>query len=317
MRRSLFQCLPLLLGLGACQSAGGDPESAWQEIQRERLLRLAEHRDPALVLERLRATAPQEPRAGRHLDQQEPRGIGRRRILGAVARDALTIEAGIGALDIDLAGTRFDARRPTARAEVGIEPRVEDAAGGGLRLSLQATDDAMFAGELLNDGLQPAHADARAVLADGFVYGRWHDAAGDTRQDWRLGLFVEWFGIDHLVADLDRTWLTLGPRLEWAPRVRLTGDAAEHLDLVGRVAADVGLTRFDEQYVGAEDDAVTWRVGAAVRAGLRYESGRWAIEATGGAESAWFGGTDTSLLGEVDHSARLGYGGQLGVTLRF
>ncbi|MBL9077725.1 MAG: hypothetical protein JNL08_09485 [Planctomycetes bacterium] len=323
--------LPLtFLLLAACASPGKpgvDPE--WNEVQRHRLERLHQQRRVADAVVALLGRAPrdlslvpQDPKpatAGRerHIDQILPAvaGAGPRRF--RTARQPLTVQLGVGGGDVmvrsknslldDRAGAAF------------VRAAVDTGHGVGVDAELWSSDDDLFEGVRINDGVAPRAADATLLGLDVFPHLRFDVAQrGAFSMPVRVGLFANWQTLDHETALVEREWLSLGPRLVLEPTLRVLGEAGgDRLDLVGRVGGDVGPAWFAEQYRGGDDYDVTSTWTGELGASLRGSLGRWQAELGYGLQHRTFGATDTDLFGEHSRTELQRQRAFLGVGVQF
>lgn len=305
--RSPAAALLSLACLAACTSvppAGAtDPQLAWRDLQRERMARLLQPRDPVAALAALRAQDPraQQPAPRRYIDQVEPLGVGPRRILGDDGSVLVRLDAGVGSMALKVPGSVLDDRAGAASVRLSIDAASQTERGASLRLRAAASDDDLLANARISDGAAPALATATLRSFDAFPHARFDTCADGTfLLPVRAGLFVDRFELDHHDAGLERSWLSVGPRLVLEPRWRLCGDARHGLAAKGSFGGDFGVTWFGEKWHGGQDRDVTVRGALGAGAGLEYTCERLSVELGYEFDQAWFGGIDTELY--QDHS---------------
>lgn len=297
MHRSTF-ALCVAAGVAACGAApSADDDAQWREVQRQRLVRLHQPRDAAAALAALRAQAPTEAPP---LDQREPAALdlGPRRYQGSVRPIQVAVDAGIGTLHVRLPGTTLDDRVDAASIRVRLDTAAASDRGAGLHLRATQSDDDLFAGRLVNDGVAPASAAATVRAAEAFPHMRSDALLGDAwATTLRAGLFVDWSELRHDLAGVDRSWLAVGPRLTAEPSLVLWGGLDGHLDLFARAGVDAGLAWFQQEFRGGAADDATWRGAAAAALGLRYAAGGLQAELGYELEQVWYGSVDADLPG--------------------
>lgn len=307
MRTPATLVLLLLAACAASGTPGVDPE--WNQIQQHRIERLHEPRSPddavIALLGRLPRDLTQDPKpatAGRdrpHIDQMLPAaaGAGPRRFQSAVQPVVVRGAVGLGDVAVRSKGTLLDDREQAAFARV----EVDAGSGAAVHAEVWSSDDDLFAGTRINDGVDPAAANASLLGIDVFPHLR----LDGIKDGWfsmpvRVGLFADWQQLDHERAGVERKWLSLGPRLVFEPTVRLFGDDTDWIDLVGHVGGEVGPAWFDESFRGGDDSDVTSRWSGEFGASLRAQTGRLQAELGYGVHHTTFGPIDTDLFG--DHS---------------
>ena len=192
----------------------------------------------------------------------------------------MKVAPGVGNVEVIAPRASLSDRTEAAFLRVGIDGKADSAAGPGLRATGWSTDDDLFAGSQLNNGVVPRRAAARAVGVRVFPHLRlnaMHDS--DWQMPIRLGLGVDYTDIEHDVAGVDRKWLTLGPRVEFEPQVPLLGSKGNRLDLLGRFGAGVGYGAFKEEFVGGDDDDSVWQWSYEAGVGLRWNLEDWWLDA--------------------------------------
>ncbi|MBX3464731.1 MAG: hypothetical protein KF830_16295 [Planctomycetes bacterium] len=291
----------LLLTACAAPPPGVDPE--WNAIQQQRLERLRQPRRP---LESVVALLGRPPRD--LWQDPQPAAVDRGPATAAPAtvstgprpfrspQQPVVVRAAVGLGDVAAKSrdTRLDDR---ARAAF-VRASVETGTGAALQAELWSSEDDLFQGTRINDGVAPA--DARATLrgVDLFPHVRFDlTGAGTFSLPLRAGVFAEWQTIDHEAAGVERRWLSLGPRVVFEPTLRLFGDGADGVDLVGRLGGDFGPAWFDETFRGGADGDSTLRWSGEIGAGLRGQWGALQAELGYGLRHALFGSIDSDLLG--------------------
>lgn len=296
-----------LLLLAACASPGTpgvDPE--WNEIQQRRFERLREPRHPSAAVIALLGRAPrdltQEPKPASvqrdkpHLDQMLPAavGVGPRPFVTPLQPLIVRAEVGLGNVAASSKHSLLDDRTKASFVRVGVD------AGTGAAVHAEAwtSDNDLFAGTMINDGVAPASASATLRGVEVFPHMRF-DAVEDGRFSMpiRAGLYADWQTVDHARASVEREWLSLGPRIVFEPTWRLFGDEHARLDVVGRIGGEVGPTWFSEAYRGGDDRDVTSRWSGDIGASLRGHAGRLQAELGYGLHHTVIGHTETDLFG--------------------
>lgn len=303
-------------------SVTGDPveETAGIERNAERADEPSADRptaDPGATARTL-AAAPQEPQPAqatkpRHIDDVEPprkteapttAGEGPRpfRPLGETQAPAQPIELSLaiggGRLEFRSSGERYDSKADVVTFRANAEP-VRD--GAGVELTGFVSDSDLFAGRTLHDGTGVVKADAQAFGVDAFPHVVLRlDEEGPLRVPLRVGAFADWLQLDHDAGGLDRSWFGFGARAQLLPELRLAGDDARSLDLVGRLGGDIGGTWFHEEFSTGDDSASTSRLGGEVGLGIRYRSRGLFADAGYRFYLRSIGHTDTDLFGDVD-----------------
>ena len=300
--RSTAAALLTLACLAACtalpQAGGADPQLAWRDLQRERMARLLQPRDPGAALAALRAQDPraQQPAPRRYIDQVEPLGVGPRRILGADGPVLVRLDAGVGTMALKVPGSVLDDRADAASLRLTIDAASQAERGASLQLRAASSDDDLLADARISNGNEPSLATATLRSFDAFPHARFDTCAdGGFLLPVRAGLFVDRFELDHHDAGLERSWLSLGPRLVLAPRWWLCGDPSHGLLAKGSIGGDVGVTWFGEKWHGGQDRDVTVRGALGAGAGLEYTFQQLSVEFGYEFDQAWFGGIDTDL----------------------
>ena len=325
MRRPSLFALLLLAACAAPGSPGVDPE--WNEVQRHRLERLRAERRPADAVVALLGRAPrdltQDPKPATaererpHIDQIRPAvaGAGPRPFRAPNGPLVASVEAGVGDVMVRSSGTRLDDRADAAFVRAAIE----SGAGVGVQAELWSSDDDLFAGTMINDGVAPIAADATLRGFSVFPFLR-HDLVRGDRFSLpvRLGLFLDWQQIDPERGGLEREWLALGPRLQLEPTLRLLGEeGGDRLDLVGRIGGDVGPAWFRESFRGGDDRDTAPRWSGELGASLRGHVGRMHAELGYGLHHTTVGELDGELLGNPSRTELQRQRAFFGFGLRF
>jgi hypothetical protein len=260
----------------------------------------------------LRAQDPRllAARGERHIDDREPppREPSRRPfgVPAVVPERDHAVEVGFGDLRFRASGTGLDDRASATWARLRLDGDVAEPRGAGFWLTGVRSDDDLFGGGTIANGLGAADAGARALGFDAFPHLRF-DVAADGR--WhvplRVGVFVDWIGLDHVEADVERDWFGFGPRLEVGPACRVFADAGQSLDLVGRLGVDAGGAWFREHWATGDDGDFTARCAGEVGAGLRFASGAFHAELGCRLRHVLYGEVDSALFGSPDRSTLL------------
>jgi hypothetical protein len=193
---------------------------------------------------------------------------------------------------------RFDDRADCRFAELRVDAGRRS--GIGASVELWSSDDELFEGRRINDGVDPAPAVASFAGADLFVYYHREPQQGDLRLPWRVGAFTDVQRLDHERASVQRDWLSTGVRIIAEPTWRVAGDDARALELVGRFGGDVGASWFEERFRNGSDRDETWRWSADVGLSLRAVSGNVQIEAGYRLTHTRFDAVGAELFGRHD-----------------
>jgi hypothetical protein len=296
MRPSTTSQLLLLATLSACASQTS-AEADWAAVQRERLERLYQPRDAGAQAPRVQGQ-PESAAARKHLDQIEPEVAGLRPFLDGRTPFTVSLDAGLGSQQVKVHGTRLLDRTDAASLRLTVDRADASGRGPSMQVRALSSDDDLFAGQFLSDGYAPAAASARVRGLDLFPHLRFDTRDGDAfAVAVRTGLFVNWLEVDHRAADVQRSWITVGPRVLAEPRVLLLGGADQHLDLFAAVGADLGASWFQEDYRGHGSTDSALRGSATAGLGIRYTNGRMSAEVGYELEHAWIGGVTSDLLG--------------------
>jgi hypothetical protein len=212
--------------------------------------------------------------------------------------DRVGMTLGVGNVGARVDGTQLDDR---ATAHL-VRLAAESSAGPAVRLDVFASDDDLFAGRRINDGLAPAAAATRLVGLDCFPHWRTTVHKDVLQVPIRIGPFLDWQRLDHEVARVERDWVAFGPRLVLEPTWRLVERGGLALDVFATLGGDVGVVFFEETFRGGEGSDRTLRLGGELAAGLRVGSGAVQGEIGYRLQHAWIGPTDTELLGDRDHT---------------
>ncbi|MBL8728373.1 MAG: hypothetical protein JNM25_08090 [Planctomycetes bacterium] len=304
MRTPVTLALLLLTACAASGTPGVDP--AWNEIQQHRLERLREPRHPDDAVIALLGRPPrdltQEPKpatAGRpepKIDQVLPAvaGTGPRPFRTAAQPITVRASGGIGNVRARSRSSLLDDREQAGFARVAVD----SATGAAVDAELWSSGDDLFAGTRINDGVDPADADATLYGVDVFPHVRLDTLhEGPFSMPLRAGLFADWQTLHHAPAGVQRQWIALGPRVVLEPTLRLLGDDDGWLDLVGRIGGDLGAAWFDESFRNGDDGDVTSRWSGELGASLRAQVGRMQAELGYGLHRTNFGVIDTDLFG--------------------
>lgn len=310
--------------LAACAAPSGvaSPE-AWRRVQAERLQRLHADQDFAAAMARVRAAAPQGPQGreavparARKIDQIEPPlHAANRRVQGTNFPVRVAVQAGTGAVGVNVADTLLDDHAGMASLRIAADFDSLGRSGTSLVVRAASSADDLFAGARINDGTAPARADARVRLLHAFPGVRFGELDGGTGVPVRAGVGLGWLEIDHHQAAVQRSWTTVGLRLEADPSWCMIGDAGGGLDLTGHLGGELGHGWFDERFDGNHDGAhaAAWQGEAGI--GLRWRFAAGAFELGGEWGHRHFGETSTELLGQKGGASvveqRLFVGGSL------
>jgi hypothetical protein len=304
MRTPVTLALLLLTACAAPGTPGVDP--AWNEIQRHRFERLRGSRSPDDAVIALLGRPPrdltQEPKPATaerekpKIDQVLPAaaGAGQRPFHSSAQPIVVRASGGLGNVRARSKGSLLNDREEAAFARVAID----SATGAAMHAELWSSDDDLFAGTRINDGINPADASAALHGIDLFPHVRLDTLEhGAFSMPLRVGLFADWQTLDHGPAGVRRQWLSLGPRVVFEPTLRLLGDDDGWIDLVGRIGGEVGAGWFDETYRNGDDGDVTSRWSGELGASLRAHVGRMQAELGYGVHHTNFGTIDTDLFG--------------------
>lgn len=292
--------LLLLALLPACASAGSADDPAWREIQRERLAKLYQQQDPYEAVREFVARDPIQVAQEPHLDERLPQrqGAGPRRFRGPREPVEVTVAVGAGDIGYHVKGTQLDDHTDAHFARAAID------VGTGASLIAEAwtTNSELFQGNRINDGVNPAPADARLRGVRLFPNVRIGTVGDGFSMPIRAGVFADWQRIDHQPAGVQREWLSMGPRLALEPSLRLLGDQDSNLELFGRVGGEVGIAWFAEEFDGGDDRDVTARWSGDAGGGLRAKFGAARLECGYELHYTQFGPVETDLYGSHSRS---------------
>lgn len=290
----------VLLSTVALTACAASPD-AWREVQRERLERLHEQRSAdEAVAAVIAATPGTSGQDARKIDQREPgrAGQGPRRYRTPLQPLSVRATVGVGNVAARVRGTRLDDRADARFLGVAVDA----GNGAAVQADFWSSDQELFAGRRINDGVEPAAADASLSGIDLFPHVRLDPFAGAFTMPIRLGAFADWQMLDHDAAGVEREWLSIGPRVVIEPTLRLLGDEADSLSLFVRLGGDVGPSWFAESFRHGDDRDLSLRLGGELGGGLRGKFGSLQLEAGYRVQHARIDGTDTSLLGDRDGS---------------
>jgi hypothetical protein len=232
------------------------------------------------------APTPQEPR---HLDQLEPSHLG------------MTVGTALGAgnVDVHASGTPLDDRTDAWFLKLSADATN----GAALHVEAWSSDDELFSGITINNGINPAPGAAQLQGVQVFPHARLET----LRDAWfhmplRIGLFVDWQEIDHDRAGVERDWLSLGAKLLVEPTWRVTEQERWSLDLYGRVGGEFGSAWFSEEYLTGDDRDSTTRLAGELGCGVRAQLGSWSAELGYQLHQTTFGRVDSALYGDRDRT---------------
>jgi hypothetical protein len=283
------------LVFAAC--AAPDRSSAWNEVQRQRLERLHGQVSAAeAVAAVIRATPGGGEQEPRHIDQREPEraGSGPRRFRTPLQPLSLRASVGAGNVKARAKGSRLGDRADARFLGVAVDA----GNGAAVHADMWSSDQELFAGRRINDGVEPAAADAALSGVDVFPHLRIDPLDGVLTMPVRVGAYADWQALDHDTAGVEREWLSIGPRVVVEPTLRLLGDDDDSLSLFVRLGGDVGAAWFEEQFRGGEDSDRTVRWGGELGGGLRGKFGSLQLEAGYRVQHSRFQDTDTALFGD-------------------
>ena len=308
---------PLSLALVMFAScASTEPVDDWRRIQRDRIDRMHRVRslDDALqaVLARSPAVEPepapeamstnQEPvpqsPEEQHIDQRLPQapGSGPRRYQHPWQPLVATVQLGLGEISARAKGSGL-----SDEADAWfIRGAIDTGTGAALHAEVWSTDDMLFNDRFINDGVAPAAADADLSGIDVFPHVRFDNRLGDIRIPVRLGLFTDWQQIDHQSADVEREFLSAGPRLVIEPTWRFIDGQDGNVELFTRFGGDVGPAWFTEEYRNGDGRDSTVRWAGELAGGLRGQYGALHAELGYRVHHTLFDDIDSPLYGNRD-----------------
>jgi len=310
MRPAEILTYAVFAALAGCSSSPAPVADEWRDDQRWRLER--EHRDRSLddALNEVIAQAPlpvsrpvslpaaprpQDPEAQK-IDQRLPQrqGHGRRAFHHRWQPLQATVDVGAGNVMARANGTRLNDRTDAVFARA----RIDTGTGAALHAEYWASDQDLFRGSMINDGIVPRMADAELSGVDLFPHVRFDCALGEHwRMPVRVGAFVDWQQLDHQPARVEREWFSAGPRVVLEPTWHLLDGQDGSLQLFGRVGGDVGPAWFTEEYVNGDDRDVAARWSGEVGGGVRGVFGSWHAEIGYRLQHVTVGSTQGSLFG--------------------
>jgi hypothetical protein len=288
--------IPSLLACAVLVGCSANPTvDEWTRVQRERLERARSQRSDKEALAEVLAAAPrlQDPR---YIDQREPQGPGGGVRPYRALPQPLTVSASFGAGEVKAKGKGTLLNDRTDTKVIGV--KIDSGTGAALHADLWQSNTELFRGTRINDGIEPARADARLSGIDIYPHVRLDTWRGDFTMPLRLGMFGEWQSLEHDFARVQRDFLSLGPRVVVEPTLRVLGDRDASLSLWTRVGGDVGIAWFDEQYRNGDDGDRTVRWGGELGGGLRGQLDAFSADIGWRWNQAWFGDTDTDLYGD-------------------
>jgi hypothetical protein len=307
MRCATLLAVPLF---AACAVEPGASD-AWSRIQRDRLERLHAPRRPDAALTAVIAGAPatagsraaqpqqpQQPQQPGHIDQREPAapGTGPRPFQAPVFSASLAV--GAGSVGVRMPGLGLDDRADARTARLELET----GGGAALHASVTAGETELFPAERISDGTMPAPADASLLIADAFPHLRVdtidRDRGGRFRLPLRLGAFADWRHLDHELANVDRQWLGLGPRVVAEPTWRAVAGGRFAVDVVGSLGGDAGIAFFRERFPAGDDRDTTVRWGGEAGLTLRVLFDGAHAEVGYRVQHTVYGPTDGDLFGD-------------------
>jgi hypothetical protein len=301
--------------LAACATPATDAsgEARWRDEQLADVLRRHAPRAAAAVFPddgerqavRVEAQDPVVPAAGRRIDQREPQGlgIGPRSFQSRDGRLVAGARFGLGSVAVDVPGSRLDDRADAAFAALTLDGGQGAARGAGLHVETTGAGRELFADRRINDGAMPAFADASLVQIDAFPHVRFETLpAGAFVAPLRVGAFLDWTRIDHERAAVEREWLSAGPRLTLEPTLRLFGEPARGVDLLGRLGGDLGAAWFRESFRGGDDGDRTLRWAGEASLALRGTFGALQAEVGGACRHVGYDDIDSELYGDRDRT---------------
>jgi hypothetical protein len=312
--------LSVFSALAACASV--DPASDWRRVQRERLDAMHVERTPEQILAQVLAAAPpasqlpapepvavespqeveptQDPASARHLDQRLPvdPAQGPRRFAHPWQPLVVTAAVGAGRAKARVGGTTLDDRTDVVVGRVTVDA----GHGAALHATVWSSDDDLFAGDFISDGVEPRRADAGLTGVDLFPHYRFDARVLGLDVPVRLGAFADWQQLEHERARVDREWISFGPRVVVEPSLTLLDGDDGRLSLFARLGGDAGAAWFAEEYRNGDGRDTTLRLGGTLGGGLRARSGAFSAELGYQLDHVWFGGIDTSLYGDRDRT---------------
>lgn len=185
-----------------------------------------------------------------------------------------TFDYGVGDVMVRADGTLLNDRTDAAFACV----RIDAGTGAALHAEWWGSDSELFAGVLIDAGVELKKANAELGGADVFPHHRFDNTIGDWSIPVRFGLFADWHQLDHQQARVEREWLSFGPRLVIEPTWKLLDGRDTNLHLFTRVGVDAGAAWFSEEFRNGDDRDSLLRWGGEIGAGFRGEFGSWHIE---------------------------------------
>lgn len=248
-----------------------------------------------------RAQAPRSaPQDAAKIDQRLPPlpGEGPRTFRHDWQPLKVDVAGGFGDVMVRARGSRLDDRTQAWFTRAQVET------GGGAALEAQywSSDDDLFRGVFINDGVAPARADAALSGAELFPHVHFDLGEGAITVPVRVGAFTDWQRLAHEPAGVKREWLGFGPRVVLEPTWRfLSGDRGS-LELFTRFGGDLGAAFFAEEFRNGDGHDVALRWGGELGGGLRGHLGDLHAELGYRIQHASIGELDSPLYGDRGHT---------------
>lgn len=243
---------------------------------------------------------PQDPQGG-HIDQRLPEPVrrGPREYRHRWQPLVASVDVGFGSVMARAEGTGLDDRTDAVFAR----GRIDAGNGAALEVDWWRSDDELFRGQQIDDGLSVLPADAELDGVDVFPHVRLDGWRGEGfRVPLRIGVFSDWQQLHHEAASIEREWLAIGPRIVFEPTWTITGDEAGGLQLVGRGGGDLGPAWFRERLTIGGDRDVTVRASAELGVALRGVTGALHAEIGYRLRHVVLGEIETDVFGSPDRT---------------
>jgi hypothetical protein len=309
--RAPFVVLLVVL-LGACASSPSDRFGDWRARQ---LAKAAEAsvtaQVAAVVVPDRQDPQPQQPQPQaprRYIDQIEPprqQPEGERRfgtdLHGLDSSRDVTATLAPGRVSFRAGGTQYHAGTNALFLQLATEPAPRVFQGAGLTFSGFVSENDLFRGQTISDGDSVRGADARAYGFDFFPHLTVHPTRGDVFDTTiETGVFLDWFRLDHQLADVGRDLLGFGGRIALEPEWRMLRGDRYYLSAFARVAGDFGGAQFLETWRFGSGSDTTTRWSLETGAGLRLSYDTLFGELAFRQRHIDFGGVRSGLFGNVD-----------------
>jgi hypothetical protein len=174
---------------------------------------------------------------------------------------------------------------------LGGEAMFTERVGAGLRLEAAATDDDLFA-----EDLPGTYNEA----GDGDLFFHSTIAVGDSNHTapLRVGLFLRNYTLSGSGFTSDLSWVSLGPRIEFAPDFKLIGNDRFRWSIPLRLGAGIGAASFSSDTETGDFDSTVTQFDLGI--GTRFLIGRVQLDLGYLQRSADYESTDEPAFQSID-----------------